>query len=62
MTEVDGLYPEYGFRRHKGYGSEAHAEALKRLGPSPIHRLSFAPVWKSCQDGAGLFPGPLFKK
>jgi ribonuclease HII len=44
MAELDELYPEYGFGRHKGYGCPAHSEALKRLGPSPIHRRSFRPV------------------
>jgi ribonuclease HII len=37
-------YPDYGFDRHKGYGTAAHLAALKRLGPCPEHRLSFAPV------------------
>lgn len=44
MIEMDQRYPEYGFARHKGYGTRAHREALLRYGPSPIHRLSFAPV------------------
>ena len=44
MIEMDRRYPEYGFARHKGYGTQAHRDALLRLGPSPIHRLSFAPV------------------
>ena len=44
MIEMDRRYPEYGFARHKGYGTRAHREALLRYGPSPIHRLSFAPV------------------
>ena len=44
MIEMDHRYPEYGFARHKGYGTRAHRDALLRLGPSPIHRLSFAPV------------------
>ena len=44
MIEMDRRYPEYGFARHKGYGTRAHRDALLRLGPSPIHRLSFAPV------------------
>ena len=44
MVEVDFRYPGYGFARHKGYGTRAHREALLRLGPSPIHRRSFAPV------------------
>jgi ribonuclease HII len=37
-------YPEYGFDRHKGYGTAEHLKALKKHGPSPIHRKSFAPV------------------
>ena len=37
-------FPGYGFERHKGYGTQAHLAALRALGPSPIHRLSFAPV------------------
>ena len=44
MTRLDARYPGYGFARHKGYGSAAHLAALARLGPSPIHRQSFAPV------------------
>ena len=44
MVEMDRRYPGYGFARHKGYGTRAHREALFRLGPSPIHRRSFAPV------------------
>jgi len=41
MYEMDEKYPEYGFARHKGYGTAAHYEALRKYGPSPIHRLSF---------------------
>ena len=41
MMEYDKLMPEYGFAGHKGYGSAAHIEALKKYGPSPIHRKSF---------------------
>jgi ribonuclease HII len=44
MCELDRVYPEYGFAVHKGYGSNAHLEALRRLGPSPVHRQSFAPI------------------
>ena len=40
-------YPGYGFSGHKGYGTAAHAEALRQLGPCPIHRTSFAPVRKA---------------
>ncbi len=41
MREYDKVMPEYGFASHKGYGSAAHIEALKKYGPSPIHRRSF---------------------
>ncbi len=41
MVEYDAQYPGYGFAVHKGYGTKDHVEALKRLGPSPIHRRSF---------------------
>jgi ribonuclease HII len=44
MTELDGNYPGYGFIHNKGYCTAEHLEALGRLGPSPIHRRSFAPV------------------
>lgn len=44
MVDLDRLYPEYGFARHKGYGSPSHLAALSRYGPSPIHRRSFRPV------------------
>ena len=41
MKEMDALYPEYGFAVHKGYGTAAHIEALKKYGPCPLHRRSF---------------------
>jgi ribonuclease HII len=44
MTELCAAHPGYGLSAHKGYGTAAHAEALARLGPSPVHRRSFAPV------------------
>jgi ribonuclease HII len=44
MEEYDGLYSGYGFARHKGYATAEHLEALSRLGPTPIHRKTFAPV------------------
>lgn len=51
MTELDRLYPGYGFARHKGYATAAHRAALAALGPSPVHRRSFAPVrdWAESQ-------------
>lgn len=44
MTQMDALYPGYGFAIHMGYPVPMHLEALRRLGPCPIHRRSFAPV------------------
>ncbi len=41
MLEMDKDYPEYGFASHKGYGSKVHIEAIKKYGPSPIHRETF---------------------
>lgn len=41
MTEYDKVFPEYDFAGNKGYGSAAHIEALKKYGPTPIHRRSF---------------------
>ncbi len=41
MDEMDALYPQYGFLRHKGYPTKAHYEALAKFGPCPIHRRSF---------------------
>ena len=41
MLEMAERYPEYGFERHKGYGTAAHYAALRQYGPSPIHRPSF---------------------
>ncbi|WP_031934000.1 ribonuclease HII [Candidatus Hepatobacter penaei] len=44
MAHLDACYPGYGFAKHKGYGTQAHLEALKHLGACPEHRRSFAPV------------------
>ena len=41
MMEYDQIYPEYGFAKHKGYGTAAHIAALKEYGPCPIHRRTF---------------------
>ena len=41
MEEMDKLYPEYNFAKHKGYGTEEHIELIKKWGPSPIHRVGF---------------------
>lgn len=47
MRELDLRYPGYGFADHKGYPTASHVAALRRLGPSPVHRRSYAPV-QSC--------------
>lgn len=39
--ELDALYPQYGIKSHKGYGTKAHMDALRKYGPSPIHRKQF---------------------
>ena len=39
--EDDAAYPQYGFARHKGYGTKEHMDALRKYGPSPVHRRSF---------------------
>ena len=44
MCELDNLYPGYDFFSHKGYGTKKHLKAIKRLGPSAVHRKSFEPV------------------
>jgi ribonuclease HII len=44
MREYDEVYPAYGLARHKGYGCPEHLRALRAHGPTPLHRLSFAPV------------------
>lgn len=44
MVGHDVTYPQYGFARHKGYGTALHQQALERHGPSPLHRRSFAPI------------------
>ncbi|MGN1401685.1 MAG: ribonuclease HII [Bacillus sp. (in: firmicutes)] len=44
MTDYDRQYPQYGFKKNMGYGTEAHLKALRTWGPTPWHRRSFAPV------------------
>ena len=44
LVELDAVYPGYGLARHKGYCSAEHLAALRRLGPTPLHRRSFSPV------------------
>jgi ribonuclease HII len=49
MRQMDTAFPGYGFAAHKGYGTRQHRDALARLGPSPIHRMS----WKPLRDVGG---------
>ena len=51
MATLDELYPHYGFAKHKGYGTAAHAAALQRYGPSLAHRRSFKPIAKLTMSG-----------
>lgn len=51
MLELDGRHPGYGFAAHKGYPTPEHVEALRRLGPCPAHRRSFAPVREALSPG-----------
>lgn len=44
ITEMDKIYPQYGFAKHKGYPTKEHKEAVALYGPSPIHRLTFKGV------------------
>lgn len=46
MVEWDKTYPQYGFAKHKGYGTKAHYEALRQFGPCPIHRKTFLKKFK----------------
>ena len=41
MQKIDEEYPMYNFKKHKGYGTKEHIEALKKYGPCPYHRASF---------------------
>ena len=54
MTEQDAVYPGYGFASNAGYGVAKHQAAIERLGVTPLHRLSFAPLAKYAE--AGLLP------
>ncbi len=44
MRRLDLTYPGYGFGKHKGYGSKRHLDAIRELGPTPVHRMSFSPL------------------
>ncbi len=52
LDECEVLYPQYGFAQHKGYGTKAHMDALRKYGPTPIHRISFKPVKLALPENA----------
>lgn len=54
MREFDVVYPGYGLASNKGYSAPAHLKALRELGPTPLHRMSFAPVWMATMPQAAL--------
>ncbi len=49
MKDLGNLYPEYGYEKHKGYGTEKHLQAIARYGPSPWHRLTYRPIRESAR-------------
>ncbi len=58
MTGLANEFPQYGFERHKGYGTPEHKDALERLGPTPHHRRSFRPVRLVIEAAAQRFSAP----
>ncbi len=61
MNIFDKHYPQYGFAKHKGYGTKAHLEALAQHGVCPIHRLSFAPVRERAEASRASFNAKALK-
>jgi ribonuclease HII len=57
MEEYDKQWPAYGFAKHKGYGTPAHMEAIRKHGPCPIHRCTYAPLKHWIADGTFARPG-----
>jgi len=55
MEELEKQYPGYGFAQHKGYGTPEHQNAIRELGPSPIHRLSYPFIRELCGEFSQLF-------
>jgi len=56
MKDLDAFYPGYAFADHKGYGTSKHRDALRRLGPCPVHRKSFFPVRNFFKETSGEIP------
>lgn len=59
LDQLDADFPGYGLAQHKGYGTPVHLDALRRLGPTPLHRFSFAPVRESTCWASGATQTPL---
>lgn len=57
MFHLDRRYPGYGFARHKGYGTKVHIQALEKLGPCPMHRMTFRPLRKEKREVVLCLPG-----
>jgi ribonuclease HII len=55
MSELDASYPGYGFAGHKGYATQEHQNAIRELGPCPIHRRSFDYIRELCGEYSGLY-------
>jgi ribonuclease HII len=55
MMELDAAYPGYGFAGHKGYATQEHQNAIRELGPCPIHRRSFDYIRELCGEYSGLY-------
>lgn len=55
MTQLDALYPGYGFASHKGYATQEHQNAIRELGPSPVHRRSFDYIREICGEYCDLY-------
>src|SRR5437762_8717787 len=55
MTDLEAKYPGYGFANHKGYATPEHQRAIRELGPSPIHRLSFDYIRELCGEYCDLY-------
>ncbi len=62
MVRLDAQYPQYGFAENKGYASASHLDALRRYGPSPVHRYSFQPVREADNRSAVGESDSLFRK
>lgn len=54
MCELDTLYPGFGLAQHKGYGAASHRDAIRRLGPTPIHRCTFRGVREYLSSTTGV--------